>query len=207
MFPASLLIYEIEKKNPGDFIPVVIGFISSVILCAIKVFFMYSHRIIPFSFSENFVYYFFKLYFLPVIIVFGIFFLLSRDKISYKLDSFFPLISSFYAVYFPYSVISSYSSNVFAGYDIFIKPVVALAMIVSVTVCVKQLFYAVIEKNVVKIVLAFLIFITLFICPAVFDCLYILKLCNFAVLLVFCSLYCAVSVLAVLLVVYNKLKK
>lgn len=204
LLPACLLIYEFERKNPKDFIPAATGFLSSIVLCVEKVFFMYSHRIIPFSFSENFIYYLFRLYVLPVLVVYGLFFLFSKDKLEYKINSFFSLLSSFYAVYLPYSVISSYSSNVFAGYDIFIKPALVAAMLSGLAFCIKCLYLSIIDKKILFIILNVALIILLFVLPAVFDCIYLLRILNFGVLILFCIIYILLSFTGIVCAVIKK---
>lgn len=175
LLPVSLVFYEFENKRSRDFIPIIIGFLSAVLVCAFNIFFMFAHRIIPYSFMQNFCFYFIKQYILPICILFGVFFFVARDSYEERIKAFFPLMVSYYSVYMPYSVITTYTSNSYSGYDIFIKPLIVLSLLVECTICINRIYYAVKNKNIFVCVIFSIILITYVIFPAVFEALYLLK--------------------------------
>ena len=99
VLPLSLVVYYLFNKERKFFCPMLVGALCAVLLCAFKVFFTYSHRLIPVSFSENFAYYLLNQSGAPLCGVSLIYFLITKDSLENKINAFFPLISAFYAVY------------------------------------------------------------------------------------------------------------
>ena len=81
---------------------------------------MHAHRIVPYSLTGNFVYFLIRQTILPVVIVYGLFFAVSRDSVEYKVKSFLPLMLCFYMAFLPYTVVSS-GSAIVPAYMIFVK--------------------------------------------------------------------------------------
>ena len=70
-------------------IPVIsCGATAAVLVCAFRTFFLYAHRVIPYSFGENFAFLLIRQAVLPILILYGLFFLLSRDSLEFKADMF-----------------------------------------------------------------------------------------------------------------------
>ena len=171
LFPFALAVYGIWTKEKKDIIPLFCGVMSAVIFCAIKVFLTYSHRIVPFSFSENMIYYLLRLSLLPVCVLYLLYFFLVKDTSEYKIQSFFPLTAGFYAVYLPYYIISA-SEAVYSGYDLFWRPVLYLSLICLCAISLHYLYKSIKEKNYLFIAISALLLIVALIVPAISDALY-----------------------------------
>lgn len=187
LIPAALLMYWIWTKEKKDIIAIFCGLISATVFTALKVFFTFSHRLVPYSFSENFGYYLAKYSCLPVLVVFIVFSLVAKDTIEYKVKSFFPLVSSFYMVYLPYSIMS-FSSSIYSGYEIFLKPLVYLAMLVQCGLSINSIYRSVISKKILFVIVNILLFIFYLIFPAISDALYAINY-KFALIVVFDILF------------------
>ena len=152
LLPLAFVFYCFLKKDKQIFIPAFTGFMSAVLFCAFKAFFSFTHRVVPYSFWENFLYYFVK-EILPLIVVYFLYFLLSKDSIEYKTKIFFSLICAFEIIFLPYTVISNAETRVYSGFDLFILPSIVLALIVELNLNVKYLYKAFIQKSIPKIIL------------------------------------------------------
>ena len=171
LFPLALTVYGIWTKEKKDIIPLFCGIMSAVLFCALKVFLTYSHRIVPYSFSENMIYYLLRLSLLPVCILYLLYFFLVKDSSEYKIKSFFPLTAGFYSVYLPYFIISA-SEAVYSGYDLFLRPVLYLSFICLCAISLHYLYKSIKEKNYLFIAISALLLIVAFIVPAISDALY-----------------------------------
>lgn len=138
-FPLLIALFCL-KKNAKDFIPPIFcGILLSLICCLIKFFFFHSHRIIPFSFSENFIFLLTRQSLVPFILVFLLFFCFSRDCLQTKINSLCLLELSFYAIFLPYLIVSS-SEGVFLRFAIFVKPILFAVSIIQISFSLKNLF-------------------------------------------------------------------
>ena len=174
LLPLSLLmffIYTRERKfQPAFFI----GVIAATILCVCKALFVFAHRVVPNSFSENYFFFFLQESLLPQVILFGLYFLIAKDNCVFKLKSYFPLLCSFYALYLPYCIISSNESDVYSGFSIFVKPLLFLAMLVQ---CAFMLSVFVSDGKLIflkRIIAALLIIVYLFV-PALIETFYVMN--------------------------------
>lgn len=199
LLPLALAFYLFLNRDLKDVDAVFTGIISSVLLCAVKVFFTYSHRVIPFSFSENFVYFLINQTLIPVVVVFLIFLLFVKEGLKEKMNDFFPLITSFYIVYLPYNVISS-TSSVYSGYSLFIKPVLYLSMIIECAISIHYFYNNVIAKRFLIAAINTILFIAYIIIATVIDALYVINY-NFSMVVIFSILY-AILPLGYLLFLY-----
>lgn len=121
-----MAVFMCLKRSGGFVIPAAAGFLVSVAVCAFRTFFLYSHRLTPYSFIENFIFYSGQSV-LPPIILYGIYMLLARDSKETKNLAFFPLTASFYSVFLPYIVISGAAAGSYTVFDAVIKPLLYLA--------------------------------------------------------------------------------
>ena len=171
LFPVALIVYGIWTKEKKDIIPFFCGVMSAVLFCALKVFLTYSHRIVPFSFSENMIYYLLRLSLLPVGILYLLYFFIVKDSKEYKIKSFFSLTAGFYAVYLPYFIISG-SEAIYSGYDLFLRPAVYLSLICMCAISLHYLYKSITEKNYLFIAVSVLLLIVALIVPSISDALY-----------------------------------
>ena len=183
VLPIALVFFYLFNKDSKFFVAMLVGVLCAVLLCAFKVFFTYSHRLIPDSFSENFVYYLLNESCLPLCGVSIIFFLIVKDSLENKINLVFPLISSFYAIYLPYLVISR-TTSVYSGYAIFMKPIIYLAMIVQIALSLRCIFNSLKSKKFVFVAINMVLIVTYLIIPAIIESLYVLNMSFVEVILI-----------------------
>lgn len=197
VLPLSLVVYYLFNKERKFFCPMLVGVLCAVLLCAFKVFFTYSHRLVPVSFSENFVFYLLNQSCLPVCVVSLIYFLITKDSLENKIHAFFPLISAFYAVYLPYLVVSG-TTSVYSGYAIFMKPLVYLAMILQCALSLCCIFTSVKSKKVVFVAINIVLIIAYLIIPAIIEALYAMNL-SFVAVIILSAVYVILPVVHLVL--------
>ena len=175
LLPVSLCFFLVNSKE-RKFQPFLfMGVLTAILLCLIKALFVFSHRVVPNSLVENYFYFLMNQSVFPQVVLYGIFFAISKDELSLKFKSYFPIVCAFYALYLPYCVISSNESEVYSGFSIFVKPMIYLAML-----CQCQLFLSVFpaktSKKILKVIIAvFVILVYLFV-PALLESLYVMNL-------------------------------
>ena len=174
-----------------------VGALCAVLLCAFKVFFTYSHRLIPVSFSENFAYYLLNQSCAPLCGVSLIYFLITKDSLENKINAFFPLISAFYAIYLPYLVVSG-TTSVYYGYAIFMKPLVFLAMIVQCVLSLRCIFASVKSKKVVFAAINIVLIVAYLIIPAIIEALYAMNM-SFVAVIILSAVYVIIPVVHLVL--------
>lgn len=182
LLPITLLAYSFYNKDKKVFFPILAGAFTSVIVCACRFFFTYEHRLIYDSFSDNFIYFILKQNLLPLVAVSLFFGLITRDTWEYKIRNFFPLICAFFAVYLPYCVITS-SEYYYQAYDLFLKPVIYLAMVIQISISLISLYQSILNKKIGFAILNILIALVYLFYPAVSDTLYAIN-SNFALILI-----------------------
>lgn len=133
LLPLAIGIFFTQNKNKANIILVITGFLTGIIVFALKEFLTLSHRVVPFSFGENFWYLFLREAVLPVAILYLVFFFISKDELSFKLEAFFPLIASYFVVFLPYQCITSPEAK--TAFEAFFKPVLFFSMIWGISTC------------------------------------------------------------------------
>ena len=161
--------------------PVAAGGLIAVIVCACRFLFSYEHRLIYDSFSDNLIYFLVKENLVPLAAVSVFLAVFSRDTIEYKVKNFFPALCTFFAVYLPYCVISS-SEYYYQSYDLFLKPVIYLAMLMQISLCLVNAWKSAKDKKFFFVILDVLIIMGYSFYPAVSDALYAIDY-NFALIL------------------------
>lgn len=146
LLPVVLIGYCFYKRDAKITPAIFLGGMAGILLCAFKTFFLYAHRIIPYSIQDNVVYLVIRQGLLPVCVVYALFLVFSRDKLSYRGGSAFPLLISFYMIYLPYSIVTT-AEGLYSAYSIFVKPILFLAMLVQFSYCAKKVFYCIEEKK------------------------------------------------------------
>lgn len=192
VLPLSLVVYYLFNKERKFFCPMLVGVLCAVLLCAFKVFFTYSHRLIPVSFSENFAYYLLNQSGAPLCGVSLIYFLITKDSLENKINAFFPLISAFYAVYLPYLVVSG-TTSVYSGYAIFIKPLVFLAMVVQCALSLRCIFTSVKSKKIAFVAINIVLILAYLIIPAIIEALYAMNM-SFVAVIVLSAVYVIIPI-------------
>ena len=171
-------------------IPVIFtGLISAVLVCGFRAFFLYSHRIIPLSFELNMWYLLLRQTLLPVIVLYGVFFLVSKDTITYKVEALFPLLLSFYLLYLPYTILSG-SEKIITTFPLFIKPVIFTVMIFSLGLGAKHIEKTIRAKKYVFTSIWILICIVSIAAPSILETMYLMDM-NYLLILILSGVYSA----------------
>ncbi|MFA6856290.1 MAG: hypothetical protein WCR31_03680 [Treponema sp.] len=168
----SVLAYNLINSDDKAVIPVVLtGVLSSVLFCALKAFFSFMYHISSAAFLPNYVYILFGQTLVPVAVVYLLFFFFSRDEISFRIKSYFPLMCSFYSIYMPYHIIAG-SSSAYSAFELFFKPVLYLMMLTASSLCVRFVFRSFGMRNIkTKIIWILALCVTLLL-PAAIETLW-----------------------------------
>lgn len=192
LLPLILCFYCFSQKSLKVVMPIFIGTMAGILLCLFKVLFLYAHRVVPYDFFSNFIYLIIRQSMLPAVLLYGLFFLFSKDDFEYKGNFCYPLLISFYMIYLPYSIIST-AEGLYSFFSVFLKPVLFFIMIYLVSYFVKLLLTNVSEKNVVKIILYSLLILITLVVPSVLEAFIIIKKMIVIVYLV-SVIYCLIPV-------------
>ena len=189
LLPLILAAWCFYKKD-SHLIPVIFtGAVAAVLVCGFKAFFLYSHRIIPYSFESNVIYLLVRQTLLPVVLLYGIFFAWSKDKISYKVEAFFPLLISFYMLYLPYTIVST-SEGLYTTFPLIVKPVLFVVMIFSLALSAKHIEKTIKNKKYVFSAVWIIIGLVSVVVPSLLESMYILDM-NYFLILILSGIYSA----------------
>jgi hypothetical protein len=139
LLPSTLAYYLINSDDKAVIPVVLTGVFSSVLFCAFKAFFSFMYRIPPAAFLPNYAYILFGQTIVPAAVVYLLFFFLSKDDLSFRIKAYFPLLCSFFSVYMPYHIIAG-SDSVYSAFELFLKPVLYLMMLVASSLCIRFIF-------------------------------------------------------------------
>lgn len=202
LLPLSFIAYCFFTKDK-QIVPVSLaGFFTAVVVCLIKVIFTYAHRIVPYSVADNFLFYFIRQTFLPVVLLYGIFIAISRDSIEFKIKSYFPLMVSFFMIYMPFVIIAPAEPTV-PAYQLFVKPLMILAMIVMQSLCLKTGFNFIKNKKIFAFAISCAIFILYLVLPSLLESLYLVGT-NFVLVCIISAIYIFVPLAYVILKFVNE---
>lgn len=175
LFPLSLIVFYFSKdqENRAKYLPVIFfGVFTGAVFLAYKLLFSSVYYIPRANIFINFVYYFFSEGFIPISVVFGLFFLFAhKDSLEDRFDFFFPAVVSFYAIFLPYLVLES--QKPYPGFLLFIKPVLYLAVFIIHQKWINQILDTKSTKEFVTSILVMVF--TLFI-PALAEAMWIVDL-------------------------------
>lgn len=170
-------------KRDVHLIPVIFtGVISAVLVCGFRAFFLYAHRIVPYSFMLNMWYLLLRQTLLPVIVLYGVFFLVSKDELSYKIEALFPLLISFYMLYLPYTILST-SEKIITTFPLMLKPMLFAVMIFSIGLGAKHIEKTIKAKKYVYAAIWGLICIISIVFPSILETMYLLDMSYFLILI------------------------
>lgn len=185
-------------KRDAHLIPVIFtGLISAVLVCGFRAFFLYSHRIIPLSFELNLLYLLLRQTLLPVIVLYGVFFLVSKDEIAYKVEAFFPLLISFYLLYLPYTILSGLD-HIITTFPLFVKPTLYTVMIFSLGLSAKHIEKTVNAKKYIFTAVWIIIALVSLVFPSVMETMYLMDMSYFLILMLSAVYSAALPVLFML---------
>ncbi len=197
LLPLIFAAWCFYKRDPHQIPVIATGLISAVLVCGFRAFFLYSHRIIPYSFELNMWYLLLRQTLLPVLVLYGVFFLISKDEVSYKVEALFPLLISFYMLYLPYTILSG-MDHIVTTFPLFIKPVLFAVMIFSLGLCAKHIEKTIRAKKYVSAAVWIIISLVSIVVPSVLETMYILDVSYFLILLLSAVYSAALPVLFVL---------
>ena len=183
----------ITKKNRAVTPVLFAGILSAVLVCLFRMFFVFAHRVIIYSFWNNFFYIVMNQTLLPVLILCGLFFLISRDPPEYKLDGLFPLTASFYMVYLPFCIVST-SEGLYSAFSLFAKPVMFAAMLLMLSFSARQINKAAAGRKILPVFLFAALALVCLLIPAAIEAMYILT-ANASVAFVCAAAFCVPLVL------------
>lgn len=162
----------VRAKDKSIISVVVTGGVSGILVSACVAIFTYLHRVPELSFGVNISYSLMNEYLVPVVLLYAIYFLLTRDDVQFKIKAFFPLMGSFYAVYMPYRIFSS-TEGAYSFFQLFVKPLVVLSFVMYVCKAIFELTKAIKEKKVLDIVLSSVLGVISFLVPAAIETIYL----------------------------------
>lgn len=173
LLPLLLTLYIISAKDKATLFVALVGAIQAVIFCTIKAYFTSSYRIASSSFLANFLHYYFFQIFLPIAIVYILFFIFSNEGIFFKIESYFPLVCAFFAIYMPYKILQG-SVAKYSFYELFLKPTLYASLCAFSSVCIKYILLGIVNRTADKIFWTLLFFLSLAV-PALIETLWFLK--------------------------------
>lgn len=167
IMPLCLILWALTYGEKKYTIAFFTGLLSGVAVTAFKGFFTFIHRITPYSFADNFVYLLVREAVLPVVILYGIYLLISHDDLEFKAKSFFPLVSAFYITFLPFIILSG-NKAIHTHFELFLKPVIMEIMIFVLAGAVKE-FAACLKGKKKLIFIPVLIFLIYIAGPALIE--------------------------------------
>lgn len=177
-------------------VPVVFsGVLAGAIVSMCISIFGSTYRLTEFSFMSNFTFLFLTIYFIPVVVVYAVFFLLTKDDVEFKLNCFFPLTVSFCSIFIPYMSVAS-SIDRFSFFAIFYRPALCVFMLMACSVFVNFFARELKGKKYFFAVIWIVLMLVHMVLPAVFDALWIFG-AKLWLVYIFCFVYAAFTVFLV----------
>lgn len=163
LIPAVLVFCGIRAGDKTEVAVTVSGAVTGVLVSLLVAAFSFRHRIPEYSFAANFLYYAAEEYIVPLLLLYIAYFFITKDTVEFRIRSFFPVTAGFFSVYMPYCIISA-SGSVFSFFELFVKPVLFLSMLVLASFAVFYIGKQACEKNIKRMVaggvlLAFILFV------------------------------------------------
>ena len=163
-------------------------FVLSMLFCTFVKLFGTSFPLYNISFVDLFLDFFIKET-LPMIYVYLLFFLISKDSVEYKIRAFFPVVASFYAVFIPYRII--FSDIDFSPFILFCKPVIYLSAIIAFSISFYFCYSFIKEKNKLLSVLFSIFAVLFFLFPSIISAFYFSSMISFLWISLFVLLICS----------------
>ena len=173
LLPLILTLFCFCYKSRRNVPVIYMGIMASVIFCAVKMLFFYSHRIVAFSFSENFIYFLIRESFIPIVVICGLFFIFSKDEMEFKINSIFPLLTSFYIIYMPFVIYNS-PSGYLNSFSLFVKPILYAVMLITIGISSKEIFKFIKNKNYLFVIIFASVVIIYLLIPAALESVYLI---------------------------------
>ncbi len=144
--PCILAIWCISNHDKYVLPVVCSGFMTGVLVSVIISIFGSTYRLTEYSFGSNFGYIFSVFYILPALILYVVYFFVTKDPVDFRIKCFFPLTVSFYSVYVPYITVSAATERL-PFFGLFYRPSLCIAMLMLCSVFVRGLIESVQQKN------------------------------------------------------------
>lgn len=183
LLPAVLVFCGVRAADKAVVPVAVTGAACGVLVSFASALFSFRHRIPAFSFASNFSFYAAEEYVLPLILLYIIYFFITKDSVEFRVRSFLPVTAGFYSVYMPYCIISAAGAS-FSFFELFAKPVLFLSMLV---LCAWLVFFIgkhSCEKSVRRIAVDSVIMAAVLFVPPFLNTLWLLKVLMPAVIVV-----------------------
>lgn len=193
LFPLALVAYYVYRKDPKQLLAIVTGLLIGAVVSGISFFFKFSHRVVPYSFALNLTYYIEKMGIITVVVIYGLFFLVSKDSFEDRIGYFDSLMLSCYAVMVPFYVITGNESSVYPGFAIFVKPLIYLAMIFAAGSLLNTFYKSIVNKKIGIAILSALVMIAVLLVPSLIEALYAISY-SYALVLIFSFVYVLIPV-------------
>ncbi|MGP1459396.1 MAG: hypothetical protein ACTTKL_08815 [Treponema sp.] len=181
LLPISAAFVWIKARDKALRLVIIAGFLTGILATTARAAFSFIHRVAPYSFIQNFLYYSAHEYALPAAALFAVYFFIVKDKTEFKIKSFFPLSAAFYSIYMPYCIIAP--AGAFYFFTLFVKPALVLAMLIFYSQSVFAVYKNAGEKSKSKTRRAFVLLGLAAAAPSCIETLWLLNAFPFAVYL------------------------
>lgn len=201
LIPAVLVFCGIRADDKAVVPVAMTGAAAGVLVSFASALFSFRHRIPAFSFASNFFFYTAEEYVLPLILLYIVYFFITKDSLEFRLRSFLPVTAGFYAVYMPYRIISS-AGAAFSFFELFTKPALFLSMLVLCAWLVFLIGKHSCDKAVRFIVIDSVIMAVVLFVPPFLNTLWLLKILMPAVVVISSGYVLIAAVLFIIAVVH-----
>lgn len=175
LFPSVLVFFGLRVKDKVV-MPVAIGSaVFGVLSCLTLSVLSFRHRIVPFSFFSNWFYFSKTEYILPLLLVSVLYFIITKDNVSFKARNIFVVALAFFAIYMPFCIIGG-DAKQFSFFEIFMKPAMILSMTVFFSFFALLLKKNICTKNTPLIVLDCMFLLVLLLLPPAVNALWLVKM-------------------------------
>ena len=139
LIPATLVFYCVSVRDKMIVAVSLGGIFGGFFVCICTCLFPFRLRVRFFWLGSNFSYYASREYILPIVLLFCVYFFVTKDDFLFKARAFFPLSLGFLSVFVPYITVSA-KQSAFSFYELFAKPVIWLSMVIFLKFLVVRLF-------------------------------------------------------------------
>ncbi len=181
LIPCVSLLYLVNSSDKAYRAVFLSGFLSGLLVTICTFIFSFLHRE----------------YVFPLILLYLLFFFLTKEELEFKVRSFFFLECGFFTIYMPYFIIVSCPSS-FSIYELFLKPIIWLSMISLSSVFIRSMVISSVGKNKLKFIISILLLAFALFIPPFLNTLWILNWLKI-VFIVFSSIYILSGLIALAL--------
>lgn len=180
IIPAILVYSCIRAENKIVLLLSLAGAFTGVLVSICTALFTYLHRVPDYNLFSNFFYYLLTFYALPMILLYSVYFFITKDSLEIRVKAFFPLTASFYAVFMPFMIIGS-DNCLNSFFMLFAKPVLLISMLFVASRLLYNIFDGSRNSNLSKILVNSLLFLMTLSLPALMESMWILNMAEILV--------------------------